>query len=221
MPYFVSIGFLMTKLCDCTIAPSRLCGQQFILGHSDNLRGESVLVMDNNEPGNDQSFLSSLLGRKRDYVVLALQCFCHPACLKVVDIPQKKLSFSRQWIRSGHDTSAIWRIMARNEQYLACMIVMAALQFFLRLTRVNVAILFLPMLSRAVSSRSSPAVIGNIVLVLVNSCGVLGSALSVKQFGRELTFAISAIVMVICQVTERRAKTKNLGLSNVLLEQTN
>jgi hypothetical protein len=201
--------------------PKHFCGRQFVLGHTANLRGESVLVMDNNELGNDQTFLSSLLGRKRDYVGLALQCICHPACLKVVDIPQKKLSFSRQWTRGGHDTSAIWKIMASNEQYLACMIVLAALQLFLRLTRVNVTILFLPMLSRAISSRSSPAVIGNIVLVLVNSCGVLGSALSVKQFGREVTFAISAIVMVICQVTERRTKeTKNFRISNVFLEQT-
>ncbi|XP_002454049.1 uncharacterized protein LOC8068937 isoform X2 [Sorghum bicolor] len=200
LPFFVSIGVLITKLCDCTMTPNRFCGRQCILSHSANLRGESVLVMDNNELGNDQSFLSSFLGRKRDYVVLALQCICYPACLKVVDVPHKKLSFSRQWIRTGHDTSAIWRIMARNEQYLACMIVLAALQVFLRLTRVNVTILFLPMLSRAISSRSSPAVIGNIVLVLVNSCGVLGSALSVKQLGREVTFAISAIVMVICQV---------------------
>lgn len=106
-------------------------------------------------------------------------------------------------MRSGHDTSAIWRAMARNEQYLAFVVVLAALQLFLRLARVNVTILFLPMLSQAVSSRSSPAVIGNVLLVLVTSCGVLGSALSVKQFGREVTFAIGAIVMVICQVTER------------------
>ncbi|CAD6342495.1 unnamed protein product [Miscanthus lutarioriparius] len=96
LPFFVSIGVLMTKLCGCTMIPKHFSGRTLILGHSANLRGESVLVMDNNEFGNGQTFLSSLLGRKRDYVGLALQCICYPACLKVVDIPQKKLSFSRQ-----------------------------------------------------------------------------------------------------------------------------
>ncbi|AQK71964.1 sugar transport protein 6-like isoform X1 [Zea mays] len=201
LPFFASVGALMTKLCGCTMIPDRFSGWQSVLGQSANLRGEPVLVVDNNELGNDQT-LSSFLGRKRDYVGLglALQCICYPACLKVAEFPQKNLSFSRQWMRSGHDTSAIWRAMARNEQYLAFVVVLAALQLFLRLARVNVTILFLPMLSQAVSSRSSPAVIGNVLLVLVTSCGVLGSALSVKQFGREVTFAIGAIVMVICQV---------------------
>lgn len=193
----------MTKLCDYTMVPNHFCGRQFILGPSANHRGESVFVVDNNELGSEQTFISSLLGFKRNYVRLVFQCICYPGCSKFFCISQKQLSFSRQWIRSVHGTSAIWRIMARNEQYLAYMIILAALQLFLRLTRVNVTTLFLPMLSRAVSSRSSLAVIGNIVLVLVNSCGVLGSALSAKQFGREVTFAISAILMAICQVTER------------------
>jgi MFS transporter, SP family, sugar:H+ symporter len=214
----------MTKLCGCTMIPDRFSGWQSILRQSANLRGEPVLVVDNNELGNDQ-ILSSFLGRKRDYVGLVLRCICYSACLKVADTPQKKLSFIRQWMRSGHDTSAIWRAMARNEQYLAFVVVLAALQLFLRLARVNVTILFLPMLSQAVSSRSSPAVIGNVLLVLVTSCGVLGSAFSAKQFGREVTFAIGAIVMVICQVTERRViffvKKKTKTLKRVLEKTSN
>ncbi|WVZ74923.1 hypothetical protein U9M48_023038 [Paspalum notatum var. saurae] len=201
LPFFVSIGVLMSRLCEYTMIPNRICGQQFVLGPSANLRAEPVLIMENSELCNGQT-LSSWLGRKRDYVHLVLQCICYPASLKVVGITHKQLRFSKQRVQiSGHDTSAIWRIMARNEQYLAYMIVLVALQLFLWLTRVNVTTLFLPMLSRAISSRSSPAVIGNIVLVFVNSCGILGSALSTKQYGRELTFAIGAILIVVCQVT--------------------
>ncbi|KAJ1279674.1 hypothetical protein BS78_04G172400 [Paspalum vaginatum] len=203
LPFFVNIGVLMARLCDYTMIPNLICGRQFILGPSPspNLQGEPVLIMENGELCNGQTLLS-WLGRKRDYVHLVLQCICYPASLKVVGITQKKLSFGKQRIQiSSHDSSAIWRIMARNEQYLAYMVVLVALQLFLRLTRVNVTTLLLPMLSRAIGSRSSPAVIGNIVLVLVNSCGVLGSALSTKRYGRELTFAIGAILVVICQVS--------------------
>jgi len=182
---------------------NHLYGRQFILGNNPNPQGESAIGMENNELCNGQPFLSSLFRHKGDYVHLALQFICYPASLKVVDVTEKKLSFNRQRIRKGYFASAFWRIMARNEQYLAYMMVLVTLQLFLRITRVNVTTLFLPMLSRATSSRSSPAVIGNIVLVLVNSCGVLGSALTTKQYGREVTFTMGAVLMVFCQVTKK------------------
>ncbi|XP_034570433.1 uncharacterized protein [Setaria viridis] len=200
LPFLVGVDVLMARLCDCTMIHNHLYGQKFILGHNPNFQGESAMGMENNELCNEQPFLSSLFGNKRDYVRLALQCICYPSSLKVVDVTKKKLSFNRQRIQSGYDASTFWRIMARNEHYLACMMVLVALQLFLQLTRVNVTTLFLPMLSRATSSRSSRAVIGNIVLVLVNSCGVLGSALATKHYGREVTFTMGAVLMVFCQV---------------------
>ncbi|XP_062219403.1 sugar transport protein MST1-like [Phragmites australis] len=201
LPFFVSIGFLISRLYSYAMIHNHTYGRQFILGHNANLQGESTMGMEKSELCNEQPFLSSLLGHKRDYVRLALQCICYPASLKVVDITQKKPSYNRpQRIRSGHDTSAFWRIISRNEQYLAYMMVLAALQLFLLLARVNVTTLFLPMLSPITSSKSSAAVIGNIMLVLVNSCGILGSALAAKQYGREVTFTIGVILMVFCQV---------------------
>uniref|UniRef100_A0A0A9DKD7 Uncharacterized protein n=1 Tax=Arundo donax TaxID=35708 RepID=A0A0A9DKD7_ARUDO len=200
LPFFISIGVLMARLCDYTIIHNHTYGRQFILGHNANLQGDSAMGMENSELCNEQPYLSSLLGHKRDYIRLALQCICYPASLKVVDVAQKKLSFNRQQrTRSGYDAIAFWRIMARNEQYLAYMMVLVALQLYLQLARVNVTTLFLPMLSRT-SSRSSAAVIGNIVLVLVNSCGILGSAFATKQYGREVAFTIGAMLMVFCQV---------------------
>ena len=222
LPFFVGIDVLMARLCDCTMIHNHLYGRQFILGNNPNPQGESAIGMENNELCNGQPFLSSLFRHKGDYVHLALQFICYPASLKVVDVTEKKLSFNRQRIRIAYFTSAFWRIMARNEQYLAYMMVLVTLQLFLRITRVNVTTLFLPMLSRATSSRSSPAVIGNIVLVLVNSCGVLGSALTTKQYGREVTFTMGAVLMVFCQVTEKRTKTQNLTdcLSSALKQLT-
>jgi MFS transporter, SP family, sugar:H+ symporter len=202
LPFFVSISFLMSRLYDYMI-DNRIFGRQFILDRSANLRGESAMGMENSKLCHEQPILSSFLGHKQEYIRLALQCTCYPASLKIADIAQKKLSFNRQHLRFSHTTSAFWRIMVRNEQYLASMMVLVALQFFLKLTRVNITSLFFPMLSRTTISKSSIAVIGNIVLVLVNSCGVLGSALATKQYGREVTFTVGAVLMIFCQVTEK------------------
>jgi hypothetical protein len=38
------------------------------------------------------------------------------------------------------------------------------------------------------------------MLVLVNTCGVLGSALAAREFGREAMCAISGVLIVFCQV---------------------
>jgi MFS transporter, SP family, sugar:H+ symporter len=183
---------------------NHIYGRQFILlVRNANLRGESAMGIGNSELCHQQPIFSSLLGHKREYIRLALQCICYPASLKVADIAQKKLNLDRQHVRLSRTTSAFWRIMARNEHYLSSMMVLVALQLFLKLTKVNITTLFYPMLSRTISSKSSVAVIGNIVLVLVNSCGVLGSALATKQYGREVTFTIGAVLMIFCQVTEK------------------
>lgn len=204
LPFCVSIGFLMSRLYNYILIDNHIYGRQLILGRSANLRGESTTGMENSELCHEQPILSSLLGHKREYVRLALQCICYPASLKVADIfAQKKLSFDKQRTWCSESTSAFWRILARNEQYLASVVVLVTLQFFLRFIRVNVTTLFFPMLSRTVSSKSSVSLVGNIVLVLVNSCGVLGSALATKQYGREVTFTIGAVLMIFCQVTKK------------------
>ncbi|KAL6634106.1 hypothetical protein ACP70R_026777 [Stipagrostis hirtigluma subsp. patula] len=200
LPFFVGIDVLMSRLCEYIMTRNHIYGRQFILGRSANIQGASAMGMENSELCNEQALFSSFLGHKRDYVRLALHCICYPASLKAVDMTQKNLSFNRQRMWNSHAASAFRRIMAKNEQYLAHVMVLVALQLFLRLTRVNVTTLFLPMLSRTISSRSGAAVVSNIVLALVNSCGILGSALATKHYGREVTFTISAILMVFCQV---------------------
>ncbi|TVU29559.1 hypothetical protein EJB05_21131 [Eragrostis curvula] len=200
LPFFVSIGLFLSRIYNNVMFHSHIYGRQFIFGHNANLQGESTMDMENSELCNMNNLLSSLFGNKKETVRLALQCICYPASLKVADITEKKLRFNRLHARSSYAKGALWRIISQNEQYVVSMMVLVALQLFLRLTRVNVTPLFFPMLSRATSSKSSVAVIGNIVLVLVNSFGVLGSALVTKQYGREVTFSIGAVLMVFCQV---------------------
>jgi hypothetical protein len=73
---------------------------------------------------------------------------------------------------------------------------------FLQLNRVNTTTSLLPMLFQTTRSMSKAAVIGNVVIILVNSCGILGSAFTIKQHGRAATQTVSVVLMVFCQVNE-------------------
>lgn len=198
LPFFVGIGVLTARLCNCITVRNQIYGRQLILGLDANLQGD--LVIENNDLCNKQSFPPSLLGSKHDYVRLLLQCICSTASLKVHTTP-KVIGFDRRCIQNNHESSAFWRILARNEHYLTYIGALMTLQMFLQLTRVNITTSLLPMLFQTTSSRGKAAAISNIVLVLVNSCGVLGSALTTKQHGREVTLTVSAVLMVFCQIT--------------------
>jgi len=58
----------------------------------------------------------------------------------------------------------------------------------------------LPMLFETTSSRSKAAFLGKLVIILVNSCGILGSAYTIKQHGRAATLMVSVALMVFCQM---------------------
>jgi hypothetical protein len=90
--------------------------------------------------------------------------------------------------------------VARNGQWLTYIGALVTLQIFLQLNKVNTTSSLLPMLFQTTSSRSRAAVVGNIVIILVNSCGILGSAFSIKQHGRSATLTVSVVLMVFCQV---------------------
>ena len=102
--------------------------------------------------------------------------------------------------RSSRDGGSFRRLAARHERHLTYAVVVAMLQVFLRLTRANATTLLLPMLAQAAGRGRAAARAGDAVLVLVNTCGVLGSALAAREFGREAMCAISGVLIVFCQV---------------------
>jgi hypothetical protein len=102
--------------------------------------------------------------------------------------------------RSSRDAGSFRRLAARHELHLTYAVVVATLQLFLRLTRANATTLLLPMLAQAAGRGRGAARVGDAVLVLVNTCGVLGSALAAREFGREAMCAISGVLIVFCQV---------------------
>ena len=200
LPLFVGIGFLMARLCNYITIHSHIHGRQVIRSAEANLQGDSVI--DHNELCNQQSTLPSLLGSKHDYARLALQCIFSTTMFKV-QIAPKSISFRARCLEKKDEISALGSILARNGQCLTYIGALLTLQIFLQLNRVNTTTSLLPMLFQTTSSRSKAAVVSNMVIILVNSCGILGSAFTIKQHGRAATLTVSVVLMVFCQVNEK------------------
>uniref|UniRef100_A0A0D9VHF4 Uncharacterized protein n=1 Tax=Leersia perrieri TaxID=77586 RepID=A0A0D9VHF4_9ORYZ len=122
------------------------------------------------------------------------------------------IGFNGKCIEKYTKRGPFWRILSTNEQYLTYIGALLTLQLFLQLSKVNITTLLLPMLYQTTSSQGSAAVVSNIVIVLVNSFGILGSSFTTKHHGREVTFTVSAILMVFCQITIPLLVESQIGL---------
>ncbi|PNT68886.1 hypothetical protein BRADI_3g46650v3 [Brachypodium distachyon] len=196
LPLFVGGGVLMARLYNSITIPNHIYGRQLTRGVEANLQGR--LLIQNNDLCNQESFLPSLLGSKHDYVRLVLQCICSTAILKVHTVP-KVISFQGRCVQKNHVGSAFRKIVSKNGQYLTYIGALATLQIFLQLNRVNTTTSLLPLLSQTTSLRSKASVVSNIVIILVNSIGILGSSFTVKHHGRAATLTVSSALMVFCQ----------------------
>lgn len=197
LPLFVGIGFLMARLCNYITIHSHIYGRQDIRNVEANIHGDSLI--ENNELHSQQSIFPSLLGSKHDYARLALQCIFSTTMLKA-QIAPNSISFKARCLQKKPEIGALRSIVARNGQCLTYIGALVTLQIFLQLNRVNTTTSLLPMLFQTTSSRSKAALVGNLVIVLVNSCGILGSAFTIKQHGRAATLTVSVVLMVFCQI---------------------
>ncbi|XP_051209381.1 sugar transport protein MST1 [Lolium perenne] len=209
LPLFVGIGFLMARLYNYISIHSFIYGRQVIRSVEANIQSDSVI--ENNELSNQQSIIPSLFGGKHVYARLALQCIFSTAMLKAQLAP-KSISFKARCLQKKHDISALRSIVARNGQWLTYIGALVTLQIFLQLNKVNTTSSLLPMLFQTTSSRSRAAVVGNIVIILVNSCGILGSAFTIKQHGRAATLTVSVVLMVFCQIAIPSILEFHIGL---------
>jgi hypothetical protein len=189
----------MARLYNYISIHSHIYGRQVIRSVEANIQVDSVI--ENNELCNQQSILPSVLGSKHDYARLALQCIFSTAMLKAQLAP-KSISFKARCLQKKHDISALRSTVSRNGQFLTYIGALVTLRMFLQLNRVNTTTSLLPMLFQTTRSMSKAAVIGNVVIILVNSCGILGSAFTIKQHGRAATQTVSVVLMVFCQVNE-------------------
>uniref|UniRef100_A0ACD5Z460 Uncharacterized protein n=1 Tax=Avena sativa TaxID=4498 RepID=A0ACD5Z460_AVESA len=197
LPLFVGIGFLMARLYNYVTIHSHIHGRQVIHSVEANIQGD--LAIGNNESYNQQSSLPSLLGSKHDYARLALQCIFSTAMLKAQLAPNA-ISFKARCLQKKHEIGALRSVVARNGQALTYIAALVTLQMFLQLNRVNTTTWMLPMLFQTTVSRSNAALVGKLVIVLVNSFGILGSAYTIKQHGRAATLTVGIVLMVFCQM---------------------
>lgn len=208
----------MARLCSYITIQSHTNNRQVIRGIEANLQGDSII--ESNKLCNQQSVLPSLLGSKHDYVRLLLHCICSTAIFKAHTAP-KVISFKGRSIQKNYDFSALRSIVARNGHYLTYIGALVTLQIFLQMNRVNTTTSLLPMLFQTTSSRSKAAVFSKMVIILVNSCGILGSAFTTKHHGRAATLTVSIVLMVFCQVTNQKVQTPNsVGPVNISSLQT-
>lgn len=198
LPFFVSISVLTARIYNYIMIRNHIYSPQLCTGHDANFR--SNLFIQDTELCNKQSVDSGFLGSKHDHIRLALHFICSTANLKVYTTP-KQIGFNGKCKQKNTERGRFWRILSTNEQYLTYIGALVTLQLFLQLSRANITTLLLPMLYQTTSSQRNAAVVGNIVIVLVNSFGILGSDFTTKHHGREVTFTVSAILMVFCQVT--------------------
>lgn len=207
LPLLDAVGGLVSTLHSSIALHSPSHGGQFIHGVGKNEETEAPksnhAVVDSDPLDLWHLWTVDLLDTSHVHVDLVFPCACNVASARRSQRSRTKLQRKGSVFGGGssrRDGGSFRRLVARHEQHLTCAVVVAALQVFLHLTRANATTLFLPLLSQATGSGRGAARVGDAVLVLVNTCGVLGSALAARELGREAMCAIGGVLIVLCQV---------------------
>jgi len=205
LPLLDAVGDLVAGLRSSVALPSPSHGAQFthVLGDEETDVAKSSHAAEDGDPLDLwRLWTLDLLDTSHVHADLVFPCACDVASAA----PRSQRSQGKQTRgaasggRSSRDAGSFRRLAARHELHLTYAVVVATLQLFLRLTCANATTLLLPMLAQAAGRGRGAARVGDAVLVLVNTCGVLGSALAAREFGREAMCAISGVLIVFCQV---------------------
>ncbi|XP_048332573.2 sugar transport protein 5 [Ziziphus jujuba] len=87
-----------------------------------------------------------------------------------------------------------------QRQYRPHLVMAIAIPFFQQLTGINIIAFYAPILFQSVGFGSDSALIGAIILGVVNLCSILVSTFVVDRFGRRFLFLLGGIQMFVCQV---------------------
>ncbi|XP_039818624.1 uncharacterized protein LOC120681162 [Panicum virgatum] len=205
LPLLDAVGALVASLRSSGALRSPSHGAQFTHGlGNEETEAKSSHAAEDGDPLDHlwQLWTLDLLDTSHVHDDLVFPCACDVASAA----PRSQRSQGKQTRgaasggRSSRDAGSFRRLAARHELHLTYAVVVATLQLFLRLTRANATTLLLPMLAQAAGRGRGAARVGDAVLVLVNTCGVLGSAHAAREFGREAMCAISGVLIVFCQV---------------------
>ncbi|KAG8082161.1 hypothetical protein GUJ93_ZPchr0014g46799 [Zizania palustris] len=108
-----------------------------------------------------------------------------------------------------NDEGAFRRVCGKG--YRHYLVMMVAIPTFFDLTGMLVVAVFLPVLFRTVGFNSQKAILGSIIVNLVNLCSVIASIFIVDRAGRRFLFLIGGTVMMITQVALSWIMAEHLG----------
>uniref|UniRef100_A0ACD5USA9 Uncharacterized protein n=1 Tax=Avena sativa TaxID=4498 RepID=A0ACD5USA9_AVESA len=201
-PLFMSVGYLVANLVNYGTARIPVWGWRLSLG----LAAVPAAVMVAGAALITDSPSSLVLRGKNDLARAALQRVRG----KGVDVDAE---FSDILAAVEHDRrneeGAFWRILRReNRPYL---VMAVAFPVFLNLTGVTVTAFFSPILFRTIGFGSDAALMGAVILGLMNIGGVVASGFAMDRYGRKLLFMIGGALMFTCQVAMASIVGPHLG----------
>uniref|UniRef100_J3LYG4 Major facilitator superfamily (MFS) profile domain-containing protein n=1 Tax=Oryza brachyantha TaxID=4533 RepID=J3LYG4_ORYBR len=99
----------------------------------------------------------------------------------------------------------------RGEGYRQYLVMAVAIPTFFDLTGMVVITVFSPVLFRTIGFNSQKAILGSVILTLVNMCSVVFSSFAVDRVGRRVLFLAGGTVMMLCQVAAAWILAEHLG----------
>ncbi|KAF0890343.1 hypothetical protein E2562_002742 [Oryza meyeriana var. granulata] len=111
-----------------------------------------------------------------------------------------------------NDEGAFRRL--RGEGYRHYLVMVVAIPTFFDLTGMIVISVFSPVLFRTVGFSSQKAILGSIILSLVNLCSVVVSSFAIDRVGRRVLFLAGGTVMMLCQVPTHAYIDRDRGVDN-------
>jgi MFS family permease len=194
-PLFMSIGYLVATLINYGTAKIPVWGWRLSLG----LAAVPAAVMVVGAALITDSPSSLVLRGKNEHARAALQRVRG----KGVDIDAE---FSDIVAAVEHDTrneeGAFRRILRR--EYRPYLVMALAFPVFLNLTGVTVTAFFSPILFRTMGFGSDAALMGAVILGLMNIGGVVASGFAMDRYGRKLLFMVGGVVMFTSQAWIQR-----------------
>jgi MFS family permease len=199
-PLFISIGYLVATVINTGTSKIPVWGWRLSLG----LAAVPAAVMVVGAALITDSPSSLVLRGKNDHARAALQRVRG----KGVDIDAE---FSDILAAVEHDTrneeGAFRRILRR--EYRPYLVMAVAFPVFLNLTGVTVTAFFSPILFRTMGFGSDAALMGAVILGLMNIGGVVASGFAMDRYGRKLLFMIGGAVMFTCQACTQQTPSSS------------
>jgi MFS family permease len=197
-PLFISVGYLIANLINYGTSRIPVWGWRLSLG----LAAFPAAVMVAGAAFIPDTPSSLVLRGKHDLARAALQRVRG----KGVDVDAEFNDILAAVEHDRRNDEGAFRRILRRE-YRPYLVMAIAFPVFLNLTGVAVTAFFSPILFRTVGFESDAALMGAVILGLMNIFGIVGSGFAMDRYGRRLLFMIGGALMFTCQVKTMQTNT--------------